>query len=104
GASHGFREACGVGVPPEGFAGRGMVAIHHFVGAKLLLREQAVAYHGERRPTRSDEATPDFTWRVLLPIRADPNPRPAAVAVRPTKLRPVAGLERQHLGNLQFGR
>ncbi len=66
-----------------------------FVLASLLLREGVLADDGERGPTGSDRAPPQFLRRPFVPIGPQMNAARDPVAFWPLELRPILAGDRQ---------
>ena len=93
-----FLEPGCVRVHPQFLAGAGVVADDGLVGVTLLLCEEPIANHGERRPARADAMPPQFLRRVLGPIGGDADACEPAVARRAAEFRPVAGAHARNAG------
>ena len=95
GPADGFKETDAVGMFPHFLAGGDLVADNRLLFATLLLRIQIIPDDGERGPTGTDVAAPEFPGRVACPVGGEPNAGQTAVAVWSAETGPVAGLQVQ---------
>src|SRR5262249_1616366 len=83
--------ACRIEGRPQRSTAGSVETNHGLLRATLLLREKAIANHGDRRPGRPDSPAPERFRGCGLPIRCDADITQIAVAILAAKSGPIVG-------------